>query len=124
MSIIAWVVLGLLAGAMLSLPEACLRHAARSLLPRSGTPTAGYTYAKAISPSYQGGEILSTMILGIIGAFIGGSLFTLLQIKNSANYCGWRWFNSSWYFSGCARRNSCYLSIGINQKRQQCLIAD
>ena len=26
---------------MPSLQEACLRHAARSLLPRSGTPTAG-----------------------------------------------------------------------------------
>lgn len=51
MSILAWVVLGLLAGAI----------------------------AKAIYPGYQGGGILSTMILGIIGAFIGGSLFTSLQ---------------------------------------------
>ncbi|WP_375473082.1 GlsB/YeaQ/YmgE family stress response membrane protein [uncultured Nostoc sp.] len=34
--------------------------------------------AKAIYPGYQGGEILSTMILGIIGAFVGGSMFTLL----------------------------------------------
>jgi uncharacterized membrane protein YeaQ/YmgE (transglycosylase-associated protein family) len=51
MSIIAWVVLGLLAGAI----------------------------AKAVYPGYQGGGILSTMILGIVGAFVGGSLFTLLQ---------------------------------------------
>jgi uncharacterized membrane protein YeaQ/YmgE (transglycosylase-associated protein family) len=51
MSIIAWIVLGLLAGAI----------------------------AKAIYPGYQGGGILSTMILGIIGAFVGGSLFTSLQ---------------------------------------------
>ncbi|MHC5596388.1 MAG: GlsB/YeaQ/YmgE family stress response membrane protein [Nostoc sp.] len=51
MSIIAWVVLGLLAGA----------------------------FAKAIYPGYQGGGILSTIILGIIGAFVGGSLFNLLQ---------------------------------------------
>ena len=51
MSIIAWVILGLLAGAI----------------------------AKAIYPGYQGGGILSTMILGIIGAFIGGSLYSLLQ---------------------------------------------
>ncbi|MEH1944644.1 MAG: GlsB/YeaQ/YmgE family stress response membrane protein [Nostoc sp.] len=51
MSIIAWVVLGLLAGAI----------------------------AKAIYPGYQGGGILSTMILGIIGAFVGGSVFTLLR---------------------------------------------
>ncbi|MHC5612242.1 MAG: GlsB/YeaQ/YmgE family stress response membrane protein [Nostoc sp.] len=50
MSIIAWVALGLLAGA----------------------------FAKAIYPDYQGGGILSTMILGIIGAFVGGSLFTLV----------------------------------------------
>jgi uncharacterized membrane protein YeaQ/YmgE (transglycosylase-associated protein family) len=51
MNILAWIVLGILAGAI----------------------------AKAIYPGYQGGGILSTMILGIIGAFIGGSLFTLLR---------------------------------------------
>lgn len=51
MNIIAWVVLGLLAGAI----------------------------AKAIYPGYQGGGILSTMILGIIGAFVGGTVFTLIQ---------------------------------------------
>jgi uncharacterized membrane protein YeaQ/YmgE (transglycosylase-associated protein family) len=51
MNIIAWAILGLLAGAI----------------------------GKAIYPGYQGGGILSTMILGIIGAFVGGSLFTLLQ---------------------------------------------
>jgi uncharacterized membrane protein YeaQ/YmgE (transglycosylase-associated protein family) len=51
MNIIAWVVLGLLAGAI----------------------------AKAVYPGYQGGGILSTMILGIIGAFLGGSLFTFFQ---------------------------------------------
>jgi len=51
MNIIAWVVLGLLAGAI----------------------------AKAIYPGTQGGGILSTMILGIIGAFVGGSLFTLFS---------------------------------------------
>ncbi|BAY59992.1 transglycosylase-associated protein [Calothrix brevissima NIES-22] len=51
MNIIAWVVLGLLAGAI----------------------------AKAIYPGYQGGGILSTIVLGIIGAFVGGSLYTLLQ---------------------------------------------
>ncbi|HIK05234.1 MAG TPA: GlsB/YeaQ/YmgE family stress response membrane protein [Trichormus sp. M33_DOE_039] len=49
MNIIAWVILGLLAGAI----------------------------AKAIYPGTQGGGILSTMILGIIGAFIGGSLYSL-----------------------------------------------
>ncbi len=51
MNIIAWIILGLLAGAI----------------------------AKAIYPGYQGGGILSTMILGIVGAFICGSLYSLLQ---------------------------------------------
>lgn len=51
MNILAWIVLGLLAGAI----------------------------AKAIYPGYQGGGILSTMILGIIGAFVGGTLFTLIR---------------------------------------------
>ncbi|WP_016949196.1 GlsB/YeaQ/YmgE family stress response membrane protein [Anabaena sp. PCC 7108] len=51
MNIIAWIVLGLLAGAL----------------------------AKAVYPGYQGGGILSTMILGIVGAFIGGTLFTLIR---------------------------------------------
>ena len=50
MNIIAWLLLGLLAGAI----------------------------AKAIYPGSQGGGILSTIILGIIGAFLGGSLYTLL----------------------------------------------
>jgi uncharacterized membrane protein YeaQ/YmgE (transglycosylase-associated protein family) len=51
MSIIAWVVLGLLSGAI----------------------------AKAIYPGSQGGGILSTIILGIIGAFLGGSLHSLIS---------------------------------------------
>jgi uncharacterized membrane protein YeaQ/YmgE (transglycosylase-associated protein family) len=46
MNIVAWVVLGLIAGAI----------------------------AKAIYPGYQGGGFLATMVLGIVGAFIGGSL--------------------------------------------------
>ncbi|HYW20298.1 MAG TPA: GlsB/YeaQ/YmgE family stress response membrane protein [Nodularia sp. (in: cyanobacteria)] len=46
MNIIAWVVLGLVAGAI----------------------------AKAIYPGHQGGGILGTILLGIIGAFVGGSL--------------------------------------------------
>lgn len=51
MNIIAWIILGLLAGAI----------------------------AKAIYPGRQGGGILTTMILGIIGAFIGGTIVTVLQ---------------------------------------------
>lgn len=50
MDIIAWIVLGLIAGAI----------------------------AKAIYPGNQSGGILGTMILGIIGAFVGGSLYSLL----------------------------------------------
>jgi uncharacterized membrane protein YeaQ/YmgE (transglycosylase-associated protein family) len=52
MNILAWIVLGLIAGAI----------------------------AKAIYPGAQGGGILGTMILGIIGAFVGGSLYNLLTI--------------------------------------------
>ena len=50
MNLIAWIILGLIAGAI----------------------------AKAIYPGNQGGGILGTMILGIVGAFIGGSLYTFL----------------------------------------------
>ncbi len=50
MNIIAWLILGLLAGAI----------------------------AKAIYPGHQGGGILSTILLGIVGAFVGGSLAMLL----------------------------------------------
>jgi uncharacterized membrane protein YeaQ/YmgE (transglycosylase-associated protein family) len=51
MNIIAWVILGILAGAI----------------------------GKAIYPGTQGGGILGTMLLGIIGAFIGGSLMTFFS---------------------------------------------
>jgi uncharacterized membrane protein YeaQ/YmgE (transglycosylase-associated protein family) len=50
MGLIAWAVLGLLAGAL----------------------------AKAIYPGYQGGNIFTTIVLGIVGAFVGGSLYTLM----------------------------------------------
>lgn len=49
MNILAWIILGMLAGAI----------------------------AKAIYPGTQGGGIISTIILGIIGAFVGGSLYNL-----------------------------------------------
>jgi uncharacterized membrane protein YeaQ/YmgE (transglycosylase-associated protein family) len=50
MNILGWAVLGLIAGAI----------------------------AKMIYPGQQGGGILGTMALGIIGAFIGGSLHALI----------------------------------------------
>jgi uncharacterized membrane protein YeaQ/YmgE (transglycosylase-associated protein family) len=50
-NIIAWIILGLLAGAL----------------------------AKAVYPGHQSGGIISTIVLGIVGAFIGGTLFTLLR---------------------------------------------
>ncbi|HEY9657098.1 MAG TPA: GlsB/YeaQ/YmgE family stress response membrane protein [Allocoleopsis sp.] len=50
MNILAWIVLGLIAGAI----------------------------AKAVYPGYQSGGILGTMLLGIIGAFVGGTLYNLL----------------------------------------------
>ena len=56
MNLIAWVVLGLLAGAI----------------------------AKAIVPGTQGGGWLSTLVLGVVGAFIGGSLHTFIQTGSLA----------------------------------------
>lgn len=50
MNIIAWIVLGLIAGAI----------------------------GKAIYPGTQGGGIIATLVLGVVGAFIGGTLFTLV----------------------------------------------
>lgn len=54
MNILAWIVLGLIAGAI----------------------------AKAIYPGRQGGGIFSTILLGIVGAFIGGTLATILTTGN------------------------------------------
>ena len=51
MNLIAWTILGLLSGAI----------------------------AKAIYPGGQGGGILSTIVLGVVGAFIGGSLYSLFS---------------------------------------------
>ena len=51
MNILAWRVLGLIAGAI----------------------------AKAIYPGHQGGGILGTILLGIIGSLVGGTLGTWLS---------------------------------------------
>ena len=51
MHILGWAVLGLVAGAL----------------------------AKMIYPGAQGGGLIATMVLGIVGAFIGGTLFTLIN---------------------------------------------
>ena len=56
MTFLAWIVLGLLAGAI----------------------------AKAIDPAARGSGILGTLLLGIIGAFVGGTLVTLLTTGNLA----------------------------------------
>jgi len=56
MNILAWIILGLIAGAI----------------------------AKAIYPGHQGGGILGTIVLGIIGAFVGGSLAYFLTYRNLA----------------------------------------
>jgi uncharacterized membrane protein YeaQ/YmgE (transglycosylase-associated protein family) len=56
MNILAWIVLGLIAGAI----------------------------AKALYPGYQSGGILGTMLLGIVGAFVGGSLYNFLTTGSLA----------------------------------------
>jgi uncharacterized membrane protein YeaQ/YmgE (transglycosylase-associated protein family) len=56
LNIIAWIVLGLIAGAI----------------------------AKAILPGRQGGGFFATTLLGIIGAFVGGTLLHLIQTGNLA----------------------------------------
>lgn len=56
MNFIAWIVLGLIAGAI----------------------------AKAIYPGHQGGGILGTILLGIVGAFVGGSLGYFFNTGNFA----------------------------------------
>ncbi len=56
MNIIAWIVLGLIAGAI----------------------------ARAIYPGHQGGGILGTMLLGIVGAFIGGAIYSLIATGSIA----------------------------------------
>jgi uncharacterized membrane protein YeaQ/YmgE (transglycosylase-associated protein family) len=53
MNILAWIVLGIIAGAI----------------------------AKLIYPGTQGGGFFSTMILGIVGAFLGGTLHTLITTR-------------------------------------------
>ncbi len=50
MGILAWLILGLIAGAI----------------------------AKAIYPGRQGGGFVATLLLGVLGAFIGGTLHTFL----------------------------------------------
>jgi uncharacterized membrane protein YeaQ/YmgE (transglycosylase-associated protein family) len=50
MGLLAWLILGLIAGAI----------------------------AKAIYPGRQGGGFVATLLLGVLGAFIGGTLHTFL----------------------------------------------
>ncbi|MBV9387820.1 MAG: GlsB/YeaQ/YmgE family stress response membrane protein [Chroococcidiopsidaceae cyanobacterium CP_BM_ER_R8_30] len=56
MNILAWVILGLIAGAI----------------------------AKAIDPAARGGGILGTLILGLIGSLVGGTLTTFFTTGHVA----------------------------------------
>ncbi|MBF2065998.1 MAG: GlsB/YeaQ/YmgE family stress response membrane protein [Calothrix sp. C42_A2020_038] len=51
MNIIAWIILGLIAGGI----------------------------AKLIYPGCQGGGLLGTLLLGVVGAFVGGTVFNLIE---------------------------------------------
>ncbi len=56
MGILIWAVLGLIAGAI----------------------------ARAIYPGHQGLGLIGTMVLGIIGAFVGGALYSLITVGSLA----------------------------------------
>ncbi|NCR89509.1 MAG: GlsB/YeaQ/YmgE family stress response membrane protein [Microcystis aeruginosa G11-01] len=56
MNVFSWIILGFIAGAI----------------------------AKAIYPGRQGGGIVATTLLGIIGAFVGGTLLNLIQTGSFA----------------------------------------
>lgn len=60
MAIIGWIVLGLIAGVL----------------------------AKLIMPGNQGGGIIVTMLLGIVGAVVGGFLFSAIS-GQGINESGW-----------------------------------
>jgi uncharacterized membrane protein YeaQ/YmgE (transglycosylase-associated protein family) len=64
MSIIGWIVLGLIAGAI----------------------------AKAILPGRQGGGWIATLVLGIVGALLGGFLGSVLFHVNISTF----WSLSTW----------------------------
>ncbi|MEH2261118.1 GlsB/YeaQ/YmgE family stress response membrane protein [Nostoc sp.] len=95
MSIIAWIVLGLLAGAT----------------------------AKAIYPGYQGSAILSTMIFSIIGAFVGGSLFTLLRTGTPQITSAGAGLIPGILVAVLCAIVAIYI-WGLIQKKQECIIAD
>ena len=67
MGIFSWIILGIIAGAL----------------------------AKLILPGKQGGGIIVTMILGIVGAFLGGWLgsvsYTHLTLPTTLHECRSRW---------------------------------
>lgn len=56
MNLLTWIILGLIAGAI----------------------------AKAVDPAARGSGLLGTLLLGIIGAFVGGTLATLLTTGHLA----------------------------------------
>ena len=89
MNILAWIVLGLIAGAL----------------------------AKAIYPGRLGGSILGTMILGIIGAFVGGTLYSFNYRLVSTYF---RRLEYRRYCSGCF---GCYSrSVHLLRSHPSCLL--
>lgn len=86
--------------------------------------TAGYAYAKAIYPGYQGGGILSTMILGIIGAFVGESLFTLLRTGTLQITAASAGLTLPGILVAVLGAIVAIYLWGLIQKKQQCITAD
>lgn len=67
MGIIAWIIVGLIVGAI----------------------------AKLILPGKQGGGWILTLILGLVGAFVGGIIASLVGVDLSGGLSDWR----TWVFS-------------------------
>jgi len=67
MGIIAWIIVGLVAGAL----------------------------AKLILPGKQGGGWIITLILGLVGAFVGGLIASLVGVDFGAGLTDWR----TWVFA-------------------------
>jgi uncharacterized membrane protein YeaQ/YmgE (transglycosylase-associated protein family) len=86
MNIVAWIILGLIAGAI----------------------------AKAIYPGPQGGGIFATIGLGIVGALVGGYLGQMFLPGSGGLSRISGSFNFTRYSLRCSRCDALYLHLGLS----------